>query len=426
MTHRALIFCSVAVTLLGCKQQSETSDDNDTDSDSADLRTYTEDIRPLLSEYCIGCHQEGGAGPFALDSYEDASAWAPAIANSVRARRMPPYFADASGDCGTFRDSKWLNDAQIESFELWADDGAEEGDPDIAAPPPRPAPQLTGEIRTVDIGSDYLPDQSQSDDYRCFVVESPGAMAVSGFNVVPGNPRIVHHLIAYQAVDDDNADEARRLDEEAEGPGYSCLGTGPMIDATSVAAWAPGAGAELYPEGIGVELDANLPLILEIHYNVAGGPGETDRTVLELQREQPGSLRPLLELIAIDEDFVGEPGQRSFVTTDDLPISWQVPFSGTKTLQLLGANGHMHKRGISQRVERVTPSGEVECLLEIPSWDYDWQLSYWYDQTIEVSSDDSLRITCEFDTTDATAPVTWGDGTDDEMCLASVFAVAED
>lgn len=424
MTHRSIALCSLAIALVACKQQSDPP--AELEDEAAALRTYTEHIRPLLAEYCVGCHQAGGAAPFALDNYEDASNWSAAIVSSVRDRRMPPYLADASGECRTFKHSQWLSEDQIESFELWVEGGAEQGDPSIPAPEPRLQAELDGDIRSVDIGVDYLPDQSATDDYRCFVVDSPGAMAISGFNVVPGNPSIVHHVIAYQAMDQAAADEARQLDADSEGPGYPCLGTGPQVDATTVAGWAPGAGAELFPEGIGVEVDGDMPLVIEMHYNVAGGPGQTDRTTLELQAEPSGSLRPMLELVAIDLDFVGEPGQRSFVTTDDFPISWQVDFEGTKNLRLLGANPHMHKRGVSQRIERVGPDGEVECLLEIPRWDFNWQRSYWYDERIQISSEDTLRITCEFDTMDATAPVTWGEGTGDEMCLGSVYAVVEE
>lgn len=387
--------------------------------------TYAAAVRPLVQQYCVGCHEAGGVAPFELDDYDAARTWAASMASAVRARRMPPFLADASGRCGELRDDGWLSEEEIAVFERWVEAGTPPGDLDAPAPPPRARPALTGDVRRVDIGTDYLPDPTKSDEYRCFVVDAPGAFGVTGFNVVPGNAAIVHHLIAYQVVDETAADAVRRLDEDSPGPGYDCLGTGPGVDAHSVAGWAPGAGAEIFPEGMSVEIAADRPLILEVHYNIAGGPGETDRTALELQVVPPGLRRPMIELIAVDYDFSGAPGIGDFTTTDDFPVSWQLPDGLTGRLQLLSANAHMHKRGVSQRLERVKPNGEIECLLDIPRWDFDWQRTYWYSKPIAIDVGDTLRITCTFDTRGAAAPITWGEGTDDEMCLASFFAVVE-
>ncbi len=394
--------------------------------------TYTEHLRPVLTRRCVGCHYEGGSTPFALETYAQSRPWAMAMASAVQARRMPPYLADDSGDCQSFQDSGWLGQEEIDLFEAWVQSGTPEGDRTIEAPSPRRQPQLTGPLQRVDIGADYLPDQSKTDDYRCFVVESPGDFGVSGFEVTPGNPRIVHHLIAYQAANEAAAQEARRLDLESPEPGYDCLGTGPGVEAGSLAGWAPGTGPQIFPEGIGIDIYRDRPLILEVHYNIAGGPGETDRTTLALQTVAQGTVRPMLELAAIDYDFVAPAGEAFYSTTDDFPVSWQleelgvVPVERPSRFRVLSANAHMHQRGISQRIERVGANGEVECLLHVPRWDFDWQLNYWYDVPVEISSDDTLRITCAFDTRGAEGPVTWGEGTKEEMCLGSVLVVQEE
>lgn len=383
--------------------------------------TYTEHIRPLIAETCLGCHRMGGSTPFALESYAQAQPWAAALANAVQARRMPPHLADTTGACGTFRSHLWLTDAQIARFVDWAAAGAPEGDPSPAPALPAAA-ELSGDVAIVDIGGDYLPDQTKTDDYRCFVVESPGTFDVSGFRVVPGNPRIVHHLIGYRTVDPVAAAEARRLDALSPALGYDCLGTGPGVDATGLVSWTPGVEVELFPDGIGVPIVADLPLIFEVHYNTAGGPGETDRTTIELQRAPADSLNPMFELIAIDESFVGPPGDAAFTTTSDLPVSWQIEVDHPERIRLLGANAHMHQRGVSQRIELVRPDGSTRCLLDIPRWDFDWQLNYWYAAPIDIAAEDTLRITCTFDTRGIAEPLRWGEGTNDEMCLGSVYA----
>ncbi len=386
---------------------------------------FAQHVRPLLARYCVGCHQVSGVAPFSLERYEDAQRWSLAMANAVQMRRMPPYLADASGDCQNYRDHQWLSAEQIETFVRWAELGAPSGDLNLPSPAPVQPPALSGEVVSVTTGADYLPDQTKTDDYRCFVVDSPGSFAVTGFDIQPGNPKIVHHLIAYQAADESAATQARMLDAQSSEQGYDCLGTGPIVETTSLAGWAPGAGAELFPEGMGVRLKDDLPLILEVHYNISESPGESDQTTMLFQTAPVNSVREMIELIAIDYDFEGPPGAETFTTTDDLPIAWQLPEGGQGRLRLLSANAHMHKRGLSQRLERVSPSGEVDCLMELPRWDFNWQRTYWYETGVEVSEQDTLRITCTFDTRGQEGTLTWGDGTDDEMCLASFFAVVE-
>ncbi len=385
--------------------------------------TYHKDIRPLLAQYCTSCHQADSAAPFTLTDYESAKQWAEVSAVAVMSRQMPPYLADNSGHCGDFKDALWMSEDDIRIFEDWAAAGAPEGDRTIPPPQAREIATLSGETVSVSTGAEYLPDQSASDDYRCFVVESPGSFAVTGFDVLPSNPRIAHHLIAYQVQSETAAQEAYRLADQAEGPGYPCLGTGPQVDALSIAGWAPGAGATLFPDGTGFELDGSLPIVIEMHYNTAAGLGETDETQLIFEVVEVGSVDPLFEIAAIDYDFSAPPSLPTWSTTDDLPINWSLSDFGLGGYQgdvlIHGVNGHMHGRGLSLRVQSVGQKNH--CLVDIPRWDFNWQRWYWFNEPIRVSAADALRITCEFSTLGLSKPLTWGDGTNDEMCLASAY-----
>ncbi len=423
-----LILAALVVTVGGCIDGSDGEGESHADPSEDPQTTYYEHIRPLLSESCTSCHRDGGLAPFSLTSYEQAQRWAGPMATAVAARTMPPYFADDSGACGSFRNSFWLSEAQIDVFTAWVDDDTPPGDPSIPAPPEPEVLALEGPLVTIDTGVDYLPNQSTTDDYRCFVIDSPGALSATGFDVAPGNSRITHHLIAYQVTDEETAQAARKLDTEAEGPGYPCFGTGPQVNATTIASWAPGAGATIFPEGTGVEIDGDLPLIIEMHYNIAGGPGETDRTTIIFEKAESGSRTPIYEIGALDYDFSGPPGMSSYSTTDETPLQWSLYDFGLGDYEgnilLHGANGHMHERGLSIKLEVVGNTNQ--CLLDIPHWDFDWQLSYWFEEPIEVRATDSIRITCTWNTEGLTEPLVWGDGTGDEMCLGGLYATLVD
>lgn len=391
----------------------------------AKVVTYTQHIRPLLASHCTSCHEAGGVAPFVLDSYDAAKERAAGMATEVASRRMPPHPADGSGACESLLDPLWLSAEQIRLFERFADEGRNEGDTSIAAPEQRARPALSGEVRTVDIGGDYRPDPLLDDDYRCFVVDSPGTadFALQGFNVRPGNTALVHHLLLYQAADRAAGEAAEALASAAVGLGYPCLGTGAQVDVSSLAAWTPGQGAVVYPSGTGFPVAGDRPLIVEIHYNLAGDRGASDRTVIDLQVTGVDNVLPIYEVPVADFTFAAPPGDASFITQETWQPLTTIDAGLVGYFLVLGATAHMHKLGVAQKLERIAPNGDASCLLDVPVWDFDWQLSYWYSDPPLIGPGDGLRITCEFNTSTESEAVVWGDGTRDEMCLGSVFLI---
>ena len=86
-----------------------------------------------------------------------------------------------------------------------------------------------------------------------------------------------------------------------------------------------------------------------------------------------------------------------------------------------GVFPHMHTRGRSLRVE-VDHAGQTQCITDVPRWDFNWQQGYFSDGPPRIAGGgDMLRIECVHDTMGAAGPITWGEGTDDEMCLAFIY-----
>ena len=88
----------------------------------------------------------------------------------------------------------------------------------------------------------------------------------------------------------------------------------------------------------------------------------------------------------------------------------------------LGSCGGRHIDGLhipqsgTQNPKR-NRGGSTFCIADVPRWDFNWQQFYLLDQTLSLQAGDTLRVTCGYDTTSRTVPVTWGEGTQDEMCL---------
>lgn len=372
--------------------------------------TYYGHVRPVLAQHCNSCHGEAGIAPFTIASYTEARELGSRLVDVTASRQMPPFLADNSGSCHTYRDARWLSDAELAVFANWVAGGMLEGDPTTPPPVIEPLPTLTGDVRTLDIGTDFAPNASLTDDYRCFVVESPGDGAVTGYEVHPGNNQIVHHVIVYEPADDAAAAEIRAHDAAEAGPGYTCFG-GARADAFPVVLWAPGGGATSFPRGTGVSVSATRPMVVQIHYNLLGGTG-TDRTRVDIQYAM-GSVVPAYIAPIVNSGFRLPPRMPSVSSSDTTPLSG-LPVS---SLRVYGSFPHMHTLGRSLQVDLMRSAGGEECMINVPNWDFNWQLAYWYQTPIRVSSADTIRITCNWDTTDRTDVVTWGEGTQDEMCI---------
>lgn len=377
--------------------------------------TYYGDVAPILSEYCVNCHHSGGVAPFSLETYDDAVLQATRVALATRDRIMPPWLADASGACGDFHDPQWLTDAQIETIGAWVEAGTPEGDPSAGVPDPPVLPTVEDPDVVLDMGVDYSPGTTADDDYRCFVID-PGFAEdtfITGYEVVPGNPEIVHHVILYYLREESQEAELDALDAE-EGPGYTCFGSA-GLRAPPAVLWAPGIGATRFPEGTGIRIPAGRRVVMQVHYNVAGGGG-TDRTTVKLETTADADVEAFWYPVA-DWDME-VPGRTAYVQTD---AAETIDWSPSGRLQIYGAAPHMHTLGADLTLELERPDS-TECLAHLPRWDFNWQRAYWYETPITVRNGDRLRITCGYDTTTRNEPVAWGDGTRDEMCLAFFYA----
>ena len=369
--------------------------------------TYYGELRPIVARHCASCHVSGGVAPFPLTTFEEVSIWGARLVEVTRDRIMPPYLADNSGACETFRDARWLTDAEIATFAAWFGQGMPLGDPATPEPEVVPPPRLTGAVTTLDIGVDYAPDRSGSDDYRCFLVDSPGGY-VTGYDVHPGNPATVHHVIVYEPTSDEEGAQARAADSREAGPGYTCFG-GAGVQAFPVVLWAPGGGATNFPRGTGVEIPRSRPLIVQIHYNVLGGVG-ADRTTVDIQtaeRAVPAYIVPM-----VDGGFNIPPRMASYTSS----ATQSLDALGSLSPRVFGSFPHMHTMGTSLRVDVVRDGGE-QCVIDVPRWDFNWQLAYWYATPFRVSASDRVRITCEWNSMGRDTHTTWGEGTLDEMCL---------
>jgi hypothetical protein len=438
MTKRRTLVCGAAVLLAGCGDDTtRTSPGAALDETRQDPPTFWADVAPILNEKCTACHQAGGIAPFALDNYADTAEWASLVAAMTESRLMPPYLMQVGGECGSFDEREALTDEEIALLGRWADGERLEGSPAPMAPR-QPfhladgldvfTPEFTPQIEGGPL--------AQFDEYRCFPVELEldEEAFVTAFEVEPGNPRLVHHMIAMfvdlagpsRVEGRTNAEQMAALDQQdPERPGWHCFGEagdGVVVE-SAPGGWAPGVEPYVFPEGTGVRLQPGRQLVLQVHYNMADPTvvGQSDRTRTRLQLS-PSVERQAVMLLA--DAFLGtlandvpdmlEPGnpaaRYSWTRTGgELGIPPGVP------AEIIAVAPHMHERGRRYTFE-LGRGGAFDCQGHIERWNFNWQRQYSYREPLAVDASSDLRVSCEYDTSGDSQPVMPGWGTQNEMC----------
>ena len=401
--------------------------------------TYWADVQPILEGRCVNCHQQDAIGSMALDSYSSAAIWGDPIAAVTSDRSMPPWPAET----GPEYDYDWrLTDDQIATLEAWVEAGAPEGDPDeIGDPLTGVASALSRTDLTLTMPQAYTPSSEAPDDYRCFVIPwtETETQYITGFNVLPGNNEMVHHVAAFLISSDNLLGDSvfEQLDEwesEEGAPGYACFGgpSGPTGDLQlpiqQIAQWVPGNQGLDLPDGTGIEVLPGSEIVLQLHYSIGDNGGETDQTSIEFKLDDNVTNRavyapwlsinwPLgaLEIPANSEETVEAEGDpRGFFELLNPSINLDNGFMIHSSML------HMHRIGERASIALHKADGDVESLVSIPEWDFDWQLSYQLSEPLRFEEGDSLALECTYNNTQD-VDVVWGEGSDDEMCVGNLY-----
>lgn len=383
------------------------------DPPAAGAPTYYRDIAPILARDCNECHHTGGIAPLALTTYEEVAPFAELLAAVTAERTMPPSNLDNSGACNTFIGARWLADADIATLSEWAQAGAPAGAATHEPPQGPPPWRLDRVDLTIEMPRPYTPSGPDEDEYRCFIID-PGVdedAFVTGFEVRLGRPEMVHHmtLFALDSAEDEQA--AAERDAAEPGDGYTCF-SDPEVPSRWLVSSGPGDRGGPLPAGTGLRMIAGRKTVLQMHYNRRNGSA-ADRTAIDLELE-PGVAHEAFVASVADVDIDLPPGQPAAVETDTV-----VPGGEFK---VWGVWPHMHDLGATMRVTIEHPGGGESCLAQVNDYAFHWQQFAFYDAPLRLHADDTLRVTCTYDTTGRDTPTTWGYKTDDEMCIAFFYS----
>ncbi len=341
----------------------------------------------------------------------------------------------------------------------------------VAVPQPgKLVPLRTGEKRlTLTMPAAYTPSAPAgvgTDDYRCFLLDPylTKDSWLTGTNVLPGNPNVVHHVILFR-VPPEKVAEAEQLDASTPDEGWTCFGGSGLSgefqnidDAAWLGAWAPGGSERVAKAGYGVDLPKGSRVIMQVHYNLLVG-AEPDRSATQIRvMKHRAALTPLhtflmpapVEMPCRPDHDASPLCNRDAAVADvmqrfgsagntnallHLLCGTEVKPSNvtscTRTISrpmtVLGVAGHMHLLGRSIKVVVNQNTPDARTILDIPVWDFDNQ-GIKPIKPVHLGTTDTLTVTCrhvqwlrDLLPSFRDQPekyVIWGEGTTDEMCLS--------
>jgi peroxiredoxin len=361
--------------------------------------TYSNQVSRILNKRCVSCHRAGEAAPFAMTNYAEVSGWADAIAEVVRQRRMPPWLA--SPKYGHFSNDRSMPDEEKEVLYQWATAGAPEGDvKDLPAAPTFvegwSLPKAPDKIYKMAPVAYHVPATGVV-DYQYFRVD-PGFTKdtwISAIEARPSNRAVVHHIIVF-AGPKGSKDEARRQ---------------------FLVGYAPGAMPLILPQGMAKLIPAGSEFVFQLHYTPNGKPGD-DISECGIVFADPKEVTHLVRTVeAINTGFEIPAGADNYEVQAD---SFALPMD----VQLLQLFPHMHFRGKSFTYEAVYPDGRKEMLLDVPRYDFGWQLTYELSSMLSMPKGTKMHCVAHFDNSDNNlnnpdpkSAVRWGDQTWEEMMI---------
>lgn len=144
-----------------------------------------------------------------------------------------------------------------------------------------------------------------------------------------------------------------------------------------------------YPEGMALKVKKGSTFIIQMHYTACGSE-QQDQSFIGLKFAKPEEVKQSIRNgMALNVGFEIPPHDNDYVVTSKTRFLRE-----TTLLQLFP---HMHYRGKSFKFEAQYPDGTSEILLDVPNYDFNWQLRYDLAEPKQMPRGTTLVCTAHYD-----------------------------
>lgn len=229
-----------------------------------------------------------------------------------------------------------------------------------------------------------------------------------------------------------------------------------------VGVWTPGTTGADFPTGTGVRLTQGTMLVVQIHYGFQSVAPQPDQSAvalkLDAQVDREAVYMPVYDVAwttdnHANDQFVIPANQNDAVQILSKSVhtlaaqtqkqreqsgqhnatahqGWQ-KIVEADALQIYGVLPQLYQRGTRIRVA-MEYQNDTGCLVDIDRWDFHWRSLYLLQTPLRVEASDRVRLECHWNNAAGFTPphsdplqnprdLRWGEGRDDEMCLAFLY-----
>jgi hypothetical protein len=334
-------------------------------------------------------------------SYSEVRPWAKSIKQQVVSRTMPPWFA--THDSVEFSNNPTLSDKEVDTINRWVAAGSPKGDDkDMPAAPKFVQGWTAGTPDAiVSMGEEYTVPADGEVPYLYFTIPTnfKEDRWLQAIEIRPSSPSVVHHVIAF-----------------TDGGGTAAGGgQGDQRGRVNIGGITPNKTALIFPNGHARLLKAGSNIVLQMHYTT-NGKVTTDRTSVGLFFTKQTPKKLVVTANAMNGRFVipaGDGNHEVKASTTFREDTWLTSFMP-----------HMHVRGKDFKYTAVFPDGTSKVLLDVPKYNFNWQLTYSVKEPIFLPKGTRLDCVAHFDNSinnkynpDPSKEVRWGDQTWEEMMI---------
>ena len=369
-----------------------------------------------------------------MTDYDEVAGWGAMIKEVVSEGRMPPW--SASPQFGHFANDPRLSDEEKQLVNAWVDNGCPRGNPADLPPPKKWVDGwVIGEPHQVlRMDKAFKVPAEGVIPYQMFVVD-PGWTEdkwIQKAEVLPSNRGVVHHIIAAIAAPGSRtftgegggesprsgADRATRIRaaRAARETARGAAALGDDFGGSKLTSYVPGRPPTTYEPGVAMFAPKGSKLLFQIHYTPNGQETE-DQSYIGLIFADAKTVKKRAHVLGVTGfDLEIPPYDDHYKVTAEMLIH--------SDQLLLSMSPHMHLRGKSFRYEALFPDGTSEILVDVPKYDFNWQLTYELAKPRLLPAGSKLQCTAYFDNSennvanpDPSKTITWGPQTWDEMMI---------
>ncbi len=376
----------------------------------------TKGIKAIVEQKCIKCHFDGGAAPFAFNSFEDLIQRKGTVKYVVENRLMPIWKPDPK--FSHFADENYLSDEEIKMIKDWLDNDSKNQnskikfskeviEKTILKSKPDYVVTTKSELKLQPIGEDLFG-----------IVKIPfefnEAFDVGAIVFENDQKKLLHHVSIFILEDDFIANR-----NENSTPSYffqppiKYLDSLPkdfnvyrylnIVPEGKYEYWdrmiykthsQPGKTPSAFPVGCGFRMPKKGVILLDMIHYLQTPKVEFDNIRIKFYKQQKAKRAAISASIGI-----GNPNSTgSHITL--LPNQQKWLESSTvlpADMSLFEITPHMHQVGRKYIAVAITPQNDTIPLIKIDNWDMGWQETYRFEKLLKLPKGTQIVISGYYD-----------------------------